>query len=96
MTKQLRDIIASVQDGEITVSRALECIEALEAGTYTDDWLPPSQGYFGEDEIPIEVVKQLRAEIEKPKQCKSEFQSIFDELANDRAVLAARGAKWAA
>lgn len=42
MTNQLRNIIASVQDGEITVSRALECIAALEAGNYTDDWLPPA------------------------------------------------------
>lgn len=57
----LLHILAAVQDGECTKRRALECIEAALAGNFTDDWLPPPEGYFGEDELPIEVVKELRA-----------------------------------
>jgi len=60
--RTLLHILAAVQEGECTKRRALECVEAALAGTFTDDWLPAPEGYFGEDEVPIEVVKALRAQ----------------------------------
>lgn len=59
--RTLLHILAAVQEGECTKRRALECIEAALAGNFTDDWLPQPEGYFGEDEMPTDVVKQLRA-----------------------------------
>lgn len=54
-------ILRSLQDGEITVSRAKECIEA--GDNFQPDWLPPSVCYFGE-ELPIDVCKRLKAQLE--------------------------------
>ena len=54
-------ILQSVQDGEITVSRARECIEA--GGNFKPHWLPAPVGYFG-DELPIDVCKRLKAQLE--------------------------------
>lgn len=54
--RNMQHICQALQDGEITVSRAMECIEAVEAQTYTDDWLPQFHAFFG-DELPIDAVK---------------------------------------
>lgn len=60
-TTQLMLILHSLQDGEITCSRARECIEAVQHGSFTPDWLPKSEAYFGDDESPIEIVKAMRS-----------------------------------
>ena len=60
--RNMRQICQALQDGEITVSRAMECIEAVEAQTYTDDWLPQFQAFFG-DELPIDAVKAAQDRI---------------------------------
>jgi hypothetical protein len=52
-------ILYALQAGEITCSRAKECLEAVEAGTFTLDWLPKAEAYFG-DELPIDVCKRLQ------------------------------------
>lgn len=61
-TRNMRHVCQALQDGEITVSRAMECIEGIEAQTYTDDWLPKFQAFFGE-ELPIDAVKSAQNRI---------------------------------
>ena len=60
-TDSLLHILAAVQEGECSKRRALECVEALIAGTFTQDMLPVAAGYFTDAEVPMDVVKALRA-----------------------------------
>lgn len=58
----VRNILRTLQEGEISVSRAVECLEAVEAGTFNEaTWLPPVSCVFGEDDIPADVVRRLRS-----------------------------------
>lgn len=54
-------ILTALQEGEISRARAVECIEALEVNHFTRTWIPEPSGYFTQDEVPMDVVKALRA-----------------------------------
>lgn len=58
----VRHILRTLQEGEISTSRAMECLAGVAAGTFTYDWLPPVTAVFGMDDIPADVVRALRAE----------------------------------
>lgn len=60
-----RVVLAAVQDFDISISRAIECLEGIEAGTYTDDWLPERKDLFGLDDIPVDLYVAQQAEINR-------------------------------
>jgi hypothetical protein len=58
-------VLRALQDGEITCGKAAECLAELAHGA-TEVRIPESQGdTFGEDELPGEVVRALRAELRR-------------------------------
>lgn len=59
---QLRIILRAVQEFEISVGRAAECIEMLEAGRFSVADLPEVSEAFGFDDAPMEKYAELRAE----------------------------------
>jgi hypothetical protein len=60
------DVLASLQDGEISRGRAAECLAEIAHGA-AEVRIPKSQGFFGEDEFPIERVKQAESECDTLK-----------------------------
>ena len=85
---ELLHILAAVQEGECTKRRALECIAAAHVGNFRRDWLPPAEGYFGMDEMPMEVVKQLR------EQVLQRLPIVPSEDTIERMCAAATTARW--
>lgn len=60
----LREMLRSLQAGEMTVSRARELIDMWLAGNYSDDQLPPASNYpMGEDDEPMALLVAKDAEI---------------------------------
>jgi hypothetical protein len=55
---QIREVLTSLQEGAITVSRATECMAGVIAGNFTKDWLPQSALSF-DDELPSSVIEDM-------------------------------------
>lgn len=62
---ELREMLRSMQEGEMTVSRGIELIEMWLAGNYSDDQLPPINNDLGEDQWPMEELRKTRAGVER-------------------------------
>ncbi len=59
----MREMLRTMQAGELTVSRGIELLEMWSAGNYSDDMLPPvRQGLIEEDSMPVEIIERLKAE----------------------------------
>lgn len=62
---ELREMLRSMQEGEMTVSRGIELVEMWLAGNYSDDQLPPVNNDLTEDQWPMEELRKARTEIER-------------------------------
>ena len=59
---QFNAVFTALHEGEISTGRARELLRCWVLGTYSHDMLPPCEGYFKDDEFPIEAAKRLTAE----------------------------------
>ena len=65
---EMREMLAAMQCGEMSVSRGVELIDMWLAGNYSHELLPPvDDGVVGYDESPIHLINQLRDEVEQIK-----------------------------
>lgn len=55
-------VLYALQDGEISRGKAAEALAELMHGA-TEVRLPPAEGYFAEDDIPLEICKSQQATI---------------------------------
>lgn len=63
--RELREMLRTLQAGEMTVSRAIELMECWQAGVYSDDMLPPvADDFLSDDQMPLEMIERLRADLE--------------------------------
>lgn len=60
---QMREMLRSMQAGEMTVSRGLELIDMWLAGNYRDDILPPVRDGLDEDETPWDRIDKLTSDL---------------------------------
>lgn len=66
--REMREMLTAMQCGEMSVSRGIELIDLWLAGNYSHELLPPvDDGVIGFDEIPIQLINQLRDEVEQLK-----------------------------
>lgn len=67
--RRIRKFLQALQAGEMSVSRAVEILDAWVGGYYEDDMVPPPPSdscLIADDEFPMEIVRKLRAELEAP------------------------------
>lgn len=65
---EMHEMLTAMQCGEMSVSRGIELIDLWLAGNYSHELLPPvDDGVVGFDEIPIQLINQLRDEVEQLK-----------------------------
>ena len=66
--REMREMLTAMQGGEMAVSRGIELIDFWLAGNYSHELLPPvDDGVVGPDETLIQLINQLRDEVEQLK-----------------------------
>lgn len=60
--QEMRKMLQAMQSGELSVSRGIELLDMWLAGNYTNDQLPPITEILPEDQMPWDVINELRAE----------------------------------
>ena len=64
--RHIRKFLQALQAGEMSVSRAVEILNAWVGGYYSDDMVPPPPAdscLIADDDFPMEIVRKLRAKI---------------------------------
>ncbi len=56
---EIREMLRSMQSGELTVSRGVELVDMWLAGNYSNDQLPPARNELGEDEMPWDRITAI-------------------------------------
>ncbi len=64
--RHIRKFLQALQAGEMSVSRAVEILDAWVGGYYEDEMVPlppPDSCLIADDEFPMEIVRKLRSEL---------------------------------
>lgn len=89
----LQNILAALQEFEISKARAIECMEALDAGRFDSSMLPRHAGVFALDEIPMDTLQSLKEELATTKARLTESEiawSPYSQGAEDRLARLAK------
>ena len=62
---EMRDMLKSMQSGEMTVSRGVELLDMWLAGNFTMDQLPPVRNELPDNEMPWDTIDRLTHEVQK-------------------------------
>jgi hypothetical protein len=61
---EMREMLRTMQAGELTVSRGIEILEIWSAGNWSDDMLPPVRNdLYEEDSMPVEIIDRLQTQL---------------------------------
>ena len=72
---ELREMLRSMQAGEMSVSRGIELVDMWLAGNYRDDMLPPVRDGLGEDEMPWDRIDSLTQQLEAARNCERVWET---------------------
>lgn len=79
--REIRVFLQSLQAGEMSVSRAIEILDAWVNGTYSPDMVPPpppDSGLITDDDFPLDVLRRERATM----------RTMVDQLVNANSIKA--------
>ena len=98
--RHIRKFLQALQAGEMSVSRAVEILDAWVGGYYEDEMVPPpppDSCLIADDEFPMEIVRKLRSELAAaPPTAQAEGWRPISTAPKDGAliVLGARNGVW--
>ena len=75
--REMRDMLHSMQSGEMTVSRGVEVLEMWLAGNYSTDQIPAAENTLPEDVMPWDEIHSLR---DRLKTTQTIDEDVNDEL----------------
>lgn len=82
--RHIRKFLQALQAGEMSVSRAVEILDAWVGGYYEDEMVPlppPDSCLIADDEFPMEIVRKLRSELAAaPPTAQAEVENLRKAL----------------
>jgi hypothetical protein len=85
---EMRDMLKSMQSGEMTVSRGVELLDMWLAGNFTMDQLPPARNELPDDEMPWDTIDRLTHEVQQATEERDQKDLLLKSAANsfDEAI----------